>query len=154
MADRKKRFRTGLAVLVTISLFVCPLAAGGFGLRAAHAQLPYTPPIIPTLGWTQTAGELGIGVVATVGTPVTVGLPTPLPTPVMAPVESGQYAICGMLVIDSSVYAIGDPFSDASGIALGTVVNADPFGRNGYAEIRDQPDYRLVWVTSEAGVRQ
>jgi hypothetical protein len=62
MADRKKRFRIGLVVLVAISLFVCPLAAGGFGLGGANAQIAFTPNV-STLVLTQTVEgpELELG---------------------------------------------------------------------------------------------
>jgi hypothetical protein len=153
IAEHKMRFPIALIVVVAVSVVVCPLAADGFGLGGASAQIAFTPHI-SALELTQTAEGIEIEAVATVGLPATAAFPTPPATPIMAPVQSGQYAICGMLRIGSATYPIGDPFSDASGIAVGTVVNADPFGRNGYAEIRDHPDYRLVWVTSEAGVRQ
>jgi hypothetical protein len=73
MADRKKRFRIGLVVLLAISLFVCPLAAGGLGLRGANAQIPFTPNIA-TLELGQTVEGPRLGAV------------TPVP-----PVGPGQY---------------------------------------------------------------
>jgi hypothetical protein len=42
-----------LIPLRAISLFVCPLAAGGFGLEGASAQIAFTPNIA-TLGLTRT----------------------------------------------------------------------------------------------------
>jgi hypothetical protein len=63
MADRKKRFRIGLVVLVAISLFVCPLAAGGFGLGGANAQIAFTPNV-SNLVLTQTVEGVSIGAFA------------------------------------------------------------------------------------------
>ncbi len=73
MRDRKKMFRIGLVVLLAISLFVCPLAAGGLGLRGANAQIAFTPNV-STQELTQTIEGPGLGAV------------TPVP-----PVGPGQY---------------------------------------------------------------
>jgi hypothetical protein len=64
-ADRKKRFRIGLVVLVAISLFVCPLAAGGFGppygaFAQGERRFPFTPSIAP-LEMTVTPGPWLLG---------------------------------------------------------------------------------------------
>ncbi len=68
------RFRIGLIVLVAISLVACPLAAGGFGLAGANAQISFTPNI-PSLELTQTAEVTTLG---TIGAPLTA---TPFPAP-------------------------------------------------------------------------
>jgi hypothetical protein len=74
MAEHKKRFRTGLVVLVAISLFVCPLAAGGFGIGGANAQLPFTPSIAP-LEITRTVVAPDLNLLATIAPPFGPGMP-------------------------------------------------------------------------------
>ena len=80
--------------------------------------------------------------------------PDALQPPIMVPLGAAEYAICGFLTIGSESYPIGEPIEDPGGIPLSTIVSADPFGRAGFAELRDHPDYRLVWVTTEGGDMQ
>jgi len=88
MADRKRRWRIGLIVLVTISLFVCPLAAGGFGLGSVHAQIAFTPNVA-TLLWTQTVEGPRLELGATVEPGVT-------PVETHIPVTDGAWIVEGL----------------------------------------------------------
>jgi hypothetical protein len=139
MADRKKRFRIGLVVLVAISLFVCPLAAGGFGLGGANAQIAFTPNI-STLELTQTVEGPGLGTVQMAAT-----AEPALPSSTATPVISG-----GSLDIGSRTYPVGDEFSDADDIRLGPSTTVWG-GSSGYAVLFDHPDYRLIWYRDRNG---
>jgi hypothetical protein len=88
MADRKKRLRIGLVVLVAISLLVCPLAAGGFGLGGANAQIAFTPNV-STLVLTRTVEGPGLELGATVEPRVT-------PVETHIPVTDGAWMVEGL----------------------------------------------------------
>jgi hypothetical protein len=75
MNRHRTRLRTGLIALVAISLVICPLAAGGFGLAGANAQIAFTPNISP-LELTQTAEVTPLGALRASAATV-----TPLPAP-------------------------------------------------------------------------
>jgi hypothetical protein len=76
MDSNRSRFRVGLIALIAISLVVCPLAAGGFGLAGASAQIAFTPNISP-LELTQTAEATTLGALQAPAATVT---PFPAPT--------------------------------------------------------------------------
>jgi hypothetical protein len=131
----------GLVVLVAISLLVCPLAAGGFGLGGANAQIAFTPNV-STLVLTQTVEGPELGAVQTVS-PAEPSLPSPTPMPVI----SG-----GSLDIGSRTYPVGDEFSDADDIRLGPSTTVWG-GSSGYAVLFDHPEYRLIWYRDRNGQR-
>jgi hypothetical protein len=152
MAENRRKVMAGLAAVVAFSLFVCT-ATGGASARAPRGQIEFTEHV-STLGLTHTVQATALGTPAPPAAPQSTMFPPVGTPPVMVPVEEDEYALCGTLEVSGQSYPIGDRFTDASGIELGTTVNADVWGQNGYAVIQDNPDYRLLWITRGDGARQ
>lgn len=74
-------------------------------------------------------------------------------SPEMAGPAGDQYAQSGELLIGGQVYSIGDDPGDVSGIEL-AATEQTVFGVYGYGVIKENPDYRLLWIEDENGVRQ
>jgi hypothetical protein len=70
----------------------------------------------------------------------------------MVPIEDDEYALAGDLLINGQAYPIGDELDNVEDIPLGATEESS-YGQYGYAVIRDNPEYRLLWVTSEDGER-
>lgn len=137
-----------MLVCVSLGLLLSPLAIHS----SASAHLPRADVSLQQFTFEPSLSVMELTAFAQTAFPATVPPPTPFPTPVMVPIENDEYAVAGDLLIDGRTYPIGDEISSAEDIPLGAV-ESDPFNDYGYAVIRDQPDYRLLWMTSEDGER-
>ncbi len=153
MADNRRKLVAGLAALVAFSLFVC-LATGAPAQSAADGrqQVSFVPHFTE-LAMTRTAEALVLGTPAAQPSAPPSAMSAVSTPPAMVPMDTEYYALCGTLLVEGQSYPIGDRFADASEIPIGTAINGDVWGRNGYAVITDHPDYRLLWVTTD-GSRQ
>ena len=149
ITKRKALSRAGLIVMIAVSLFVCPLATGlttGPSSAGDMRQFGTVRPqaatfTVPVPGETPQATLLG-----------RLETPSPETTDGASSGATKPIISLGSIVIRSRPYAVGDEFSDASGIRL-SGVHSDTLENYGYATIFDDTDYRLLWYTDRSGAK-
>ena len=139
MTGQDVRVKSGVIVLLAISMAACPLALAqqiSFAQPQYSQPQPFTPP------------PASFEAIFTATPPQAQGFETLGPTDdPLAGLDLENYVLIG-----ENVYPIGDEFTDASGIPRGPVTE-DHFGWYGYATIATNPDLRLLWYTDAGGTK-
>ena len=134
---RKAVYRTGIIILIAISVIFNPITTGNPTKRShAYAAQPFqtVPPVN-----------------ATIVTPIDPSSPIPTPLPTVGPQTPSIFIDGDTLVVGSYNYAIGDYFLDASAIPLGATT-ASGGSKFGYSQIVGIEDHVVIWITGADGV--
>ena len=143
--------RKSLMVLICISMVLCSVATITLAPdQSAQAKSDQPQPVI---SFEPSLVPLQLTALALTAFPDAIKTPIQLLAPLMAEVDNKQYAVSGEVLIGGQAYPVGDVLTNADGISRGATEQA-PLGAYGYAVIKDDPAYRLVWATSESGEKQ
>jgi hypothetical protein len=151
MKRTKSTARLGILVVLVITVPICPMAASIVAANNQAFAAESQPPI--QISFEPSIAPLELTAIAATEIADTILVPTAVPDPIMVESQDDQYAVAGDLLIGGEAYAIGDEIEDAENIELGATETA-PLNGHGYGVIKENPDYRLIWVTGEDGAKR
>lgn len=138
MPVERARMRVVVVVVLSVTVALCPLATSaywsGAGVSAGGVQQP--------IKFTPNVQELQLTAIAA----------TPFPEQIVTTAQGPPHALISgnTMTIDGETYPIGDSFSDASQIPMGSIERSR-FNEYGYSTILavGAQDYRLLWTTED-----
>ena len=143
--------RIGILVTLIVTVPIFPMAVSI--LATSNQDFAAAPRPILQISFEPSIAPLELTEIAATQIVDSIVVPTAVPDPIVVESKNDQYAVAGDLLIGGKVYSIGDEIENADDIELGATETA-PLNGHGYGVIRDRPDYRLMWVTGDDGIKR